>query len=282
MPDMRQHTQDFPAGIGLGLRRDFIEEVVSRPHVAVDFFEVAPENWIGVGGRQGRLFRAVTERHLVVCHGLSLDLGGPRPLDFELLDEMKTFFRTHSIRHYSEHLSYCADTQGHLYDLMPMPFTESAVRHLARRIRTVQEILEMPIAVENISFYAVPDGELDEAEFIRAVLEEADCLLLLDVNNVYVNAFNHDLYEPERFISAMPSERIAYLHLAGHWDQEGDLKIDTHGEPIPDAVWSLYRHTLDLHGIRPTLIERDFDIPPLDRLLAEVSHARTLQTEAAA
>ncbi len=270
---------DPPLRAGLGLRRDFIEDVVSREQVPVDFFEVAPENWVKLGGRYGKLFRQVSERYPVICHGLSLDLGGPRPLDFDMLAAFKAFFRDHGIRYYSEHLSYCGDEQGHLYDLMPLPFTEEAVHYVAERIRQVQDFLEMPIAVENISFYALPSSELSEVEFVHAVLEEADCRLLLDVNNTYVNAINHGMYDAHDYIAAMPTERIAYLHMAGHYDEAEDLKIDTHGQPVKADVWDLYRFTLQTHGVQPTLLERDFNIPPLDELLDEVAQVRAVQQE---
>ena len=263
---------------GLGLRRDFIDEVVQRERVPVDFFEVAPENWVRLGGRYGRQFRQVSERYPIICHGLSLDLGDPRPLDMEMLADFKRFFREHGIRYYSEHLSYCGDEQGHLYDLMPLPFTEEAVHYVAGRIRQVQDFLEMTIAIENISFYALPASELSEIEFVRAVLEEADCRLLLDVNNTYVNAVNHGMYDARDYIAAMPTERIAYLHMAGHYDEAEDLKIDTHGQPVKEDVWDLYAFTLDTHGLQPTLLERDFNIPPLDELLEELNRIRDIQT----
>ena len=160
--------------------------------------EVAPENWIGVGGRRGRLFREFTERVPFVCHGLSLSIGGPAALDETFLKRLRLFLDRYDIRCYSEHLSYCSD-DGHLYDLMPIPFTSDAVRHVAARIRRSQEILERPIAVENVSYYAAPGAELPEIEFVTAVLEEADCGLLLDVNNVFVNAVNHG-YDPVTYM----------------------------------------------------------------------------------
>ncbi len=148
-------------------------------------------NWIGVGGRYGRLFRQLTERYPFICHGLSLSIGGPpAPLDEDFLKQLKLFLDEHDIRAYTEHLSYCSDG-GHLYNLMPIPFTEDAVRHVAKRIRRVQDILERPITMENVSYYAAPGHEMDEIDFVNAVLEEADCGLHLDVNNIYVNSINH-------------------------------------------------------------------------------------------
>ncbi|MDF9393221.1 MULTISPECIES: HvfB family MNIO-type RiPP peptide maturase [Methylococcus] len=266
-------------GAGLGLRRSFIESVAADPPGSVNFYEVAPENWMRMGGRNGRLFRSLTERFPFVCHGLTLSLGGPAPLDRAFLTELKTFLELHSISLYSEHLSYCGD-EGHLYDLLPIPFTAEAVHYVAARIRRVQEILERRIAIENISYYAAPGREMDEIEFLNAVLAEADCDLLLDINNIYVNSVNHG-YDPTAFLLALPSRRIVYAHMAGHYVQAPDLLIDTHGAPVIDPVWNLLGTAYEAFGVFPTLLERDFDIPPLAELLDEVGTIRTLQQRTA-
>lgn len=262
-------------GAGLGLRRPLLDAFEDGP-IAVDFLEVAPENWIGVGGRLGRRFRALTERYPFVCHGLSLSLGGPAPLDEQLLRDIKQFLDRHQVRCYSEHLSYCSD-DGHLYDLLPIPFTEAAVHHVAARIRRTQEILERRIAIENVSTYAAPGQEMSELDFTRAVLDEADCDLLLDVNNVYVNAVNHG-YDPEAFIRALPGDRIAYGHIAGHYTEAEDLLIDTHGAMVTDPVWRLLDVAYAAHGVFPVLLERDFNLPSLGELLHEVERIRQAQT----
>jgi uncharacterized protein len=266
-------------GAGLGLRRDLLgplQDTSARDHAAaIDFFEIAPENWIGVGGQLGRTLRAFTERHPFVCHGLSLSLGGRDPLDETLLAKIRRLLDTHGIGTYSEHLSYCAD-QGHLYDLMPIPFTDEAVHHVAGRIRQTQEILGQRIAVENVSYYAAPGQAMREIDFVNAVIAEADCDLLLDVNNIYVNSINHR-YDADAFLDALPGDRIAYIHIAGHYDEAPDLKVDTHGAAVIDPVWRLLERAYAVFGVRPTLIERDFNFPPLAELVAEVSHARTLQ-----
>jgi uncharacterized protein (UPF0276 family) len=241
----------------------------------VDFLEVAPENWIGVGGRRGRGFREITARFPMVCHGLSLSLGGPAPLDETFVHRMRQFFDLHGIRYYSEHLSYCSD-DGHLYDLMPIPFTAEAVRYVAQRIRRVQDILERRIAIENVSYYAAPGQELSEIEFINGVIEEADCDLLLDVNNIYVNSVNHG-YDAMDFLLGLPGERIAYGHIAGHYDEAEDLKIDTHGADVIDGVWDLLEKAYQAFGVFPTLLERDFNIPPLEVLLEEVRRIARIQ-----
>lgn len=262
-------------GAGLGLRRPFLDTLAENPPGSVDFYEVAPENWMHVGGRNGRLFRSLTERFPFVCHGLSLSLGGPTDLDASFLAELKDFLDLHRVRLYSEHLSYCSDG-GHLYDLLPIPFTTEAVVYVARRIRHVQEVLERRIAIENISYYAAPGREMEEIEFLNAVLEEADCDLLLDLNNVYVNGINHG-YDPLDFLNALPPERIAYAHIAGHFVEAPDFLIDTHGSVVIDPVWDLLETAYHRFGCFPTLLERDFNIPPLEELLQEVARIRSLQ-----
>jgi uncharacterized protein (UPF0276 family) len=241
----------------------------------VDFMEVAPENWLGAGGQLGRKFRWFTERYPFICHGLSLSLGGPSPLDEHFLQRLKRFLDDHEIRAYSEHLSYCGD-DGHLYDLMPIPFTGDAVSHTAGRIRKTQEILERRIAIENVSYYAAPGQEMDEIDFVRAVLEEADCDLLLDVNNIYVNSINHR-YDAEAYLKALPADRVLYFHVAGHYVEAEDLRVDTHGADVCDPVWRLLETAYKHFGPVPTLLERDFNIPPLEDLMAEVQQIRALQ-----
>nr|WP_081848042.1 DUF692 domain-containing protein [Microbulbifer sp. HZ11] len=276
MSDMQRQ---YPVqGAGLGLRRSMMGETLDP--AAVDFLEVAPENWIGVGGRYGRWFREVTERFPFVTHGLSLSIGAPAPLDEALVRSIREFIHTHNIRCYSEHLSYCSD-HGHLYDLLPIPFTEEAVHYVAERIRRVQDILEQRIAMENVSYYAAPGQEMSELAFINAVLQEADCDLLLDVNNIYVNAINHH-YDAEAFLYGLPAERIRYVHVAGHYDEADDLKVDTHGAPVIDPVWDLLQKAYAAFGPMPTLLERDFNIPPLPELYREVDRVRQYQATAPA
>jgi uncharacterized protein (UPF0276 family) len=260
---------------GLGLRRALLDDLADAPAGGFDFLECAPDNWIGVGGRLGESFDALAARHRLTCHGLSLSLGGAEPLDQHFLGQTRDFLERHRVALYSEHLSYCTD-RGHLYDLLPIPFTEEAVAHVAARIRQVQDALGRRIAVENVSYYAAPWQAMDEADFVGAVLAEADCDLLLDVNNVFVNSINHG-YDAKAYIARMPTQRIASYHVAGHFDEADDLKIDTHGAAVKDAVWSLLGETYRLHGVRPTLLERDFDFPPFADLLDEVARVRTLQ-----
>jgi len=273
-------TGDHPVrGAGLGLRRALLGPLRSRDpgsvDFPVDFMEIAPENWIGVGGSRGRQLREYTDRIPFVCHGLSLSIGGPSPLDETFLHRLRQFLDRHQIRCYSEHLSYCTD-DGHLYDLMPIPFTGEAVRYVAQRVRRVQDILERRIALENVSYYAAPGAELSELEFVSAVLEEADCDLLLDVNNIYVNSVNHR-YDALQFLRSLPGERIAYGHIAGHHKEAADLIVDTHGAGVIAGVWDLLDQAYQAFGVFPTLLERDFNLPPVDELLREVEVIRNVQ-----
>jgi hypothetical protein len=266
-------------GAGLGLRRAFLQDLLAGPEDRPDFLEVVPENWIGVGGRMGRDFRAVTEPYPLAAHGLSLNIGGPRPLDRDHLADLRAFLDTHQVAIYSDHLSYTAD-DGQLYDLLPIPFTAEAADYVAGRVAVVQEALGRQIVLENASYYAAPGAALDEAEFITRVLEAGDCRLLLDVNNVYVNSVNHG-YDPYAFLDALPPERVAYFHIAGHRREEPDLIIDTHGAPVIDPVWALLDHAYRRFGPLPTVLERDTEIPPLPEILAEVAAIRRHQAHPA-
>lgn len=264
-------------GAGLGLRRNLLTTLTGITLTDIQFMEVAPENWINVGGRLGKQFRAYTERFPFVCHGLSLSIGSPAPLNIELLQDVKCFLREHNILYYSEHLSYCSD-DGQLYDLLPIPFTEEAVNYVAARIRQAQDILGQQIAIENASYYCAPQQEMSESEFINAVVAKADCHLLLDVNNVYVNSINHR-YDPVGFLQSLPRERITYMHIAGHYREAEDLRVDTHGAAVIPAVWKLLESAYEIVGVKPTLLERDFNIPPLAELLGEVNQVRTIQEQ---
>lgn len=263
---------------GLGLRRGIIGELLELAPGAVDFLECAPDNWISVGGFFAEALDELAIRFPIASHGLSLSLGGTDPLDHALLLRTRHFLDRYRVGLYSEHLSYCA-VDGQLYDLLPLPFTDEAVRHVAARIAQVQDALGRRIAVENISYYATSPAPLSEIEFINAVLAEADCDLLLDVNNVYVNACNHG-YDALAFIAAVPAERVASFHVAGHADLADGFKIDTHGAPVRQLTWTLLEQAYHHLGVRPTLLERDFNFPPLATLLAEVRRIREIQSDA--
>lgn len=268
-------THSHLSGAGLGLRRGMLDEMAQLTRNDVDFLEVAPENWIGVGGRYGKAFSEFAERFPVVFHGLSLSIGSPDPLDEVFVRQVKDFMNQHNVSLYSEHLSYCS-SDGHMYDLMPLPFTEETVQYVSQRIRRVQDILEQPIAMENVSSYVTLPGSMDELSFMQAVLEEADCRMLLDVNNVYVNSINHG-FDPETYIKALPSDRIDYIHIAGHFDEAPDLLVDTHGAEVKDEVWHLLEIAYKQHGVLPTLLERDFNFPELSELQREVNQIKRFQ-----
>lgn len=275
---MDKGHRDQLSGAGLGLRSEFLNQFRHQPADNVSFLEIAPENWLGIGGQRAKQLQYFSERYPILAHGLSLSLGGPAALNESFLHQLKSFFARYDIAIYSEHLSYCTDQKSYLYDLMPIPFTFEAVMYVAQRINRAQDLLERKIAIENVSYYFAPGQEMSELEFINAVLSEADCNLLLDINNIYVNSINHH-YDPYDFLAKLPHDRVSYLHVAGHYRQQEDLAIDTHGESVVDDVWDLLAHCYRCHAVYPTLLERDNDIPPLDELLAEVARINMLQAD---
>lgn len=270
---------------GLGLKRELISQIQAQfgnqEIAAIDFLEIAPENWIGAGGKAAKQLAWFVDRYPIVCHGLSLSLGGPDPLNTSFLHQVKNFLDAHQIPLYTEHLSYCS-AGGYVYDLLPIPFVEEAVHHVANRIKQTQDILERRIAVENASYYAAaPIAEMDELSFIKAVLEEADCDWHLDVNNVYVNSVNFG-FDAKAFLQGAADAglggRIVYGHTAGHYEESPDLLIDTHGATVIDPVWDLLADAYRLFGNFPTLLERDTNIPPLNDLMPEVERIAMLQS----
>lgn len=270
---------------GLGLKRELISQIQAQfgnqAIAAIDFLEIAPENWIGAGGKAAKQLAWFVDRYPIVCHGLSLSLGGPDPLNTPFLHQVKNFLDAHQIPLYTEHLSYCS-AGGYVYDLLPIPFVEEAVHHVANRIKQTQDILERRIAVENASYYAAaPIAEMDELSFIKAVLEEADCDWHLDVNNVYVNSVNFG-FDAKAFLQRAADAglggRIVYGHTAGHYEESPDLLIDTHGATVIDPVWDLLADAYRLFGNFPTLLERDTNIPPLNDLMPELERIAMLQS----
>ncbi len=278
---MAGHLAAGLQGAGLGLRRELIPSLKAGVPNSIQFFELAPENWMEMGGASAKDLRFFSERYPLACHGLSLSLGGPQPLNEMFLTRVKRFLREHDVTLYSEHLAYTTD-EGYLYDLLPIPFTFDAVRYVAKRIRRTQDILERRIAVENASYYVeAPINEMSELEFVNAVLSEADCWLHLDVNNVYVNSVNHH-FDPLAFLRGLPADRVLYLHMAGHHEEARDLLVDTHGAAVADPVWSLLDASYGLFGAKPTLLERDYNIPPLADLALEVERIAQMQRPYAA
>jgi uncharacterized protein (UPF0276 family) len=269
-----------PLGAGIGLRREFYAQLpeTSRP---LDWVEIIPENFLTLGGRPQRALDACVERWSVLPHGVALNIGGPEPLDEEYLSRLKALVERVDAPFFSDHLCYTRLGGAYLYDLLPLPFSEEAVEHVVPRVREVKERVGRPFLLENPSYYArMPGGTLDEAAFLRHVAEQSDCGLLLDVNNVYVNACNHG-YDPRAFVDALPLERVVQLHLAGH-ERQPDVLIDTHGGPVCDDVWSLYRYVLERTGPVSTLMEWDQDIPSLDAVLDEADRARAVLAEVGA
>ncbi len=264
-------------GAGLGLRQELLRPLQENMPEGIGFLEVAPENWMNVGGALGKSFRYFTERYPFVCHGLSMSLGGPNPLDEKFIADVGRFLDKHDVAFFSEHLSFCTDN-AHLYDLMPIPFTEEAAHHVAQRVRRAQEILGRQIAIENVSYYAAPGQKLKEIDFINKVLDEADCQMLLDVNNIYVNSVNHS-YDAKEFLYGINGDRVAYIHVAGHYQEAEDLIVDTHGADVIDPVWALLEAAYEKFGIHPTLLERDFNIPEVDYLMKEVAIINDLQNK---
>ncbi len=263
---------------GIGYRKDFADVFLHEPDFKPDFIEVAPENWMGIGGYWKKQFQQVLEKYPLFTHGLSLSIGSPDELDFGFLRRLKVFLKETNAVLYSEHLSYASCGNAHLYDLLPIPFTHEAVKHVARKIRQAQDLLERRIAIELVSYYSPVAPEMSESQFINAVIEAADCDLLLDVNNVYVNAFNHQ-YEARPFLQTLPLDRVRYIHMAGHEQVSDSLIIDTHGEAIIDPVYDLFAYTLELlNRDVPVLLERDFNIPELPELQNELSRLRNIKS----
>lgn len=268
-----------PLGVGIGLRREFYAQLPATSR-ALDWVEIVPENFLTLGGRPQRTLDACVERWPVLPHGVALNIGGPEPLDEDYLSGLAALVERVDAPFFSDHLCYSRLGGAYLYDLLPLPFSEEAVEHVVSRVREVKARVGRPFLLENPSYYArMPGGTLDEAAFLRHVAEQSDCGLLLDVNNVYVNACNHG-YDPRAFVDALPLERVVQLHLAGH-ERQPDVLIDTHGAPVCDDVWSLYRYVLERTGPVSTLIEWDQDIPSMDAVLDEADRARAVMAEVA-
>ncbi|WP_137817510.1 DUF692 domain-containing protein [Pseudomonas sp. 2FG] len=261
-------------GYGLGLRSTYYSEILEqRP--AVDWFEVISENYLVEGGKALYYLDAIGEHYPLVMHGVSLSIGGPHPLDQAYLQQLKHLADRVQPAWISDHLCWSRGNAHQLHDLLPLPYSEESLQHVAARVRQVQEVLERPLVLENVSSYVrTANSDFSEWQFLAALSELSGCELLLDVNNVYVSARNHG-FEPWDFISALPAARIRQLHLAGHSDY-GSYLIDTHDQPVSDPVWRLYRRTLEHLGPVATLLERDDHFPPLAELLAELEQARAL------
>ncbi|MCY2961296.1 MAG: DUF692 domain-containing protein [Planctomycetota bacterium] len=270
---MKAPRFDLPAlGVGIGLRTTHYGRVLAeRP--AIDWFEVITENYLSTGGRPLRVLEQVAERYPVVFHGVSLSIGSTDPLDRNYLAQVKDLAARIHPHWISDHLCWTGVAGRNVHDLLPLPYTEECLRHVVARVRQVQDILERPIALENPSSYVqFRASQMSEAEFLARMAEDADCALLLDVNNVYVSSRNHD-FDPVAYVDALPAERVVQFHVAGHTDK-GTHLLDTHSGTARLEVWDLLRHALERTGPRAVLYEWDEDIPDLDVVHAEALRAR--------
>ena len=267
------------SGIGLGLRREHYGPLLSRLPSELQWFEVAPENYLEIGGKVYRDFCELAEKIPIVAHSVSMSLGSLDPLNKPFLKQLKKFIRAHKIPLASDHICFSSYHGVQFDDLVPLPFTDEAVRHIAKRIRQVQDYLEVPYAVENISYYA-PAGapEMTEWEFVRNVVEESGAGLLLDVNNIYVNSVNFG-FDPVAYLRAMPLEKIAYVHIAGHRRKRKNFILDTHGAEIVSPVWALLDKLTEMTPLPAIMIERDANIPPLEEILEEIRHIQRILKE---
>ena len=262
-------------GIGLGFRRDLAEDILKWDAAQPDFVELAPENWMSIGGYWRKQLHKVVEKYPVSAHGLSLSIGSPDELDIDFVKQVKSFLEEFNVELYSEHLSYSKCDNAHLYDLLPIPFREDAVKHIVERIKIVQDILERQLVLENVSYYTPVAAEMKETEFISAIVNESGCGLLLDVNNVYVNSFNHG-YDAKEFLQGLPLSEVKYMHIAGHTKVSDELIIDTHANSVIPAVFDLFEYTTSLIKPAPVLLERDFNFPEIDSLKDEVAELRAI------
>ena len=259
-------------GYGLGLRKEHYETVLAdRPNV--DWFEIISENYMVEGGKPLDYLTRIRECYPMVMHGVSMSIGSTSPLDFDYLKKLKTLIERVQPAWFSDHLCWTGVNGINLHDLMPLPYTEEAVLHVADRISQVQDYMGRQMLLENVSSYvSYSESQMSEAEFLREVTERADCLLLLDINNVYVSAFNHK-FNAVSYLDAIPGERVYQIHLAGHTYQN-NLIVDTHDQAVADPVFDLYAQAIQRFGRVSTMIERDDNIPKIEHLIDELDHAR--------
>lgn len=270
-----EHNKNRPyLGYGLGLRKEHYEDVLAtRPKV--DWFEIISENYMVDGGKPLDYLTRIREHYPMVMHGVSMSIGSTAPLDFDYLKQLKSLITRVEPAWFSDHLCWTGVEGVNLHDLMPMPYTEEAIEHVAERISQVQDYMGRQMLVENVSSYvSYNDSQMSEWEFLCEVAERADCLILLDINNIYVSAYNHN-FDPLSYLTAIPSERVYQFHLAGH-THENNLIIDTHDHPIADPVFELYDKAVQHFGRVSTMIERDDNIPPLPELLDELDQVRNI------
>lgn len=262
-------------GFGLGLRSDHYQEVLEQKPVDIDWFEIISENYMIDGGKPLYFLDKIRQDYPIVMHGVSMSVGSTDPLNYDYLKQLKALIERVEPMWFSDHLCWTGVDHKNMHDLLPMPYTEASVNHFADRIARVQDYMGRQMLIENLSSYITYTSDaMTEWEFLTAVVEKADCYILLDVNNIYVSSYNHH-FDPMQYLKGVPAERVWQHHLAGH-QNTGNLIIDTHDEPIIDPVWELYEKTAQLLGPVSTMIERDANIPPLAEVIAELNQARAI------
>lgn len=255
---------------GIGLRSEHIDLLCQLPdHPDIDFLELAPENWMNMGGLKREQLQQIAKHYPLVAHGLSLSIGDGQPLNKAFVKKVAAFLDEFNIDIYSEHLSFSRDAQGYLYELLPIPRYKESIAYLVDRIHCVQDIVQRPLVLENISYYHSYGKEIPEGQFIAEIVERSGCQLLIDINNVYVNSRNHN-YCPFDMLATLPSEAICYYHIAGHLKEREDFLLDTHGKPVQQEVIDLARYAYAQQGSRPLLLERDHHVPLLVVLTEEL------------
>ncbi|WP_282958035.1 MULTISPECIES: DUF692 domain-containing protein [Photorhabdus] len=259
--------------VGIGLRSEHIMALLQQPpRRDIDFLELAPDNWMNIGGAKKECLLDIRKKYPFIAHGLSLSIGDTNPLNEVYLNDIRQFLDEYHIDTYSDHLSFSRDSQGYLYDLFPVPAFPEVLPYLSKRIDQVQNVLGRQLVLENISSYYRYEGEMPEAEFWGELLIRTGCGMLLDINNVYVNAYNHK-FDALEYIRCIPTNSIVYYHIAGHLAYD-EFLLDTHGMPVADDVLELAKMTFKIHGTRPLLLERDNNVPPLDELCSELTEIR--------
>ena len=267
-------------GFGLGLRVDHYQAILAD-EPRIDWFEALTENYLIPGGKPLHYLMRIRERYPMVLHGVSMSIGSTQPLDYAYLAQLKALAARVEPAWISDHLCWTGIAGRNMHDLLPLPYTEEALANIVERVRTVQDVLGRRILLENVSSYvSYRDSQMSEWEFLREIAQRADCLLLLDVNNIYVSSVNHE-FDPLDYLQAIPVDRVQQIHLAGH-ENHGDYLIDTHDHPVPDPVWELYDAAVRRFGSVSTMIERDDNIPPLEELCSELDAARQLAERALA
>ena len=272
-PFVKQKSKLPSFGVGLGLRRQLFASILENKN-KIDWLEIAPENYISRGGEiLDRLLKA--KKHFpIIPHGLNFSIGGYEPFDSVLIRNTKELFKLINPPWFSDHLCFNYVEKTYIHDLIPLPYTKEVVNNVVNRVKRIQDIFQVPFLIENPSYYMVLDNEMDEAAFISQIVEKADCGLLLDINNVYVNSKNHK-YNPIKFLESLPLERVIQVHIAGHLNK-GKIIIDTHGESIIDDVYNLFRELLKRSNPKAILLERDFNFPRFPELLNEIKKIRTI------